>query len=153
MTESQNIWKRITSDDESKPSPRWGHTTILIPNSKKLFCFGGWDGVTMQQDTYFFDLEKNLWYQETVNGEIPSPRAGHSCTLLEKTSTVLLFGGGEGSIYFNDIHFFDLNKNKWYKPNITSKVKVYISEDLKVGEHTIHKILATDDTDQLIIGM
>lgn len=51
----------------------------------------------MLNDSYFFYFEKKEWKKTEIQGEPPSQRAGHSCTLIEN-NIVLLFGGG--------FHFF-----------------------------------------------
>jgi hypothetical protein len=44
-----------------------------------------------------------------VQGEIPSPRRAHSMTLLK--NYLVVFGGGDGSSYFNDVYFLDLGES------------------------------------------
>lgn len=52
------------------------------------------------------------------------------------------------------MYFLDTDKNTWTKLDkfTKSNVKVYIIEDLKVGEHTIHKIIGSEENEQLLIG-
>ena len=45
----------------------------------------------------------------------PHQSFGHSMTLCG--SKILIFGGTNGSEYFNDIFIYDLKKNSWTKPN------------------------------------
>lgn len=96
LVETPNIWKNIKFSGEP-PCPRWGHTTTLIEEKNELFVFGGYEGVNMLQDSFYFDLEKFVWKKVEMKGDLPSSRAGHSCTLFNK-SKIMLFGGGDGNV-------------------------------------------------------
>ncbi len=49
------------------------------------------------------------WNKTIATGKPPSPRAGH--TSIAFGSNLIVFGGGDGGRYLNDIHVLDTGKN------------------------------------------
>lgn len=49
-----------------------------------------------------------------MEGELPSPRAGHTMTIVG--TKVIIFGGGDGNRVLNDVHFLDTADDRyvWY---------------------------------------
>jgi len=148
------MWK-IAKFSGKAPCARFGHATCLFVNQKgneSMLMFGGWEGMNMLNDLYVFDLVTQEWSMPHVTGKIPSPRAGHSCTLIysknssnnsnsskssltEGTPQVLLMGGGNGLNYLSDIHILDLESWEWSQPVVRSQVKVYIKDDLILNQN------------------
>eukprot|EP00358_Blepharisma_japonicum_P002100 CAMPEP_0202949878 /NCGR_PEP_ID=MMETSP1395-20130829/16708_1 /ASSEMBLY_ACC=CAM_ASM_000871 /TAXON_ID=5961 /ORGANISM="Blepharisma japonicum, Strain Stock R1072" /LENGTH=177 /DNA_ID=CAMNT_0049653297 /DNA_START=68 /DNA_END=601 /DNA_ORIENTATION=+ len=62
------------------------------------------------------------WAYPTVEGIPPSPRGGHTATLVG--ASLVIFGGHyyagkkEGFVYLNDTIVLDVNDNRWYRPRI-----------------------------------
>lgn len=65
---------------------------------------------------------KWFWAFPQIEGVPPSPRGGHSATLIG--ASILFFGGHfysdkkTGYTYLNDTHVLDLNASRWIKPKI-----------------------------------
>lgn len=65
---------------------------------------------------------KWFWAFPQIEGVPPSPRGGHSATLIG--ASILFFGGHYysdkkiGYTYLNDTHVLDLNASRWVKPKI-----------------------------------
>jgi hypothetical protein len=134
-----------------------GHSTLLL--------FGGWDGQNMLSDCQLLDLVENEWIEvPPMNGKIPTPRAGHSSTVINPTrNEILVLGGGNGQHYLslarNDVHILNTETMTWSQPNVTSQVKVYIKDDLIVNENLINQVSdeppttpTTDEDIPLLIG-
>lgn len=57
------------------------------------------------------------WARPLIEGTLPSPRGGHTATLVD--DRLFIFGGHkyggakEGFIYHNDLHVLHLKKNQW----------------------------------------
>jgi len=106
------------------PTARWGHTCTLIGDGK-LLIFGGHDGANMLNDIHILDTSTMCWsnissLSKTTEGQsitIPSPRAGHTATLVAKK--VLVFGGGDGIKILNDTWFLDPITLQWMRPTIS----------------------------------
>ena len=62
------------------------------------------------------------WAYPTIEGVPPSPRGGHSATLVG--ASLIIFGGhyyggkAEGFVYLNDTIVLDVNDNRWYRPKL-----------------------------------
>lgn len=48
------------------------------------------------------------WSKAVTTGKPPSPRAGHTAVAIG--SNVVVFGGGDGNRYLNDVHVLDTGK-------------------------------------------
>ena len=69
------------------------------------------------------ELERKwFWAFPQIEGVPPSPRGGHTATLIG--ASILFFGGHfysdkkTGYTYLNDTHVLDLNASRWIKPKI-----------------------------------
>ncbi|KYQ93592.1 Kelch repeat-containing protein [Tieghemostelium lacteum] len=112
-------WYQVDCSNVSqKPSPRWGHTMVKLPDNKSLLLFGGHAGSKRLNDLYIFNIEESTWHQVQYSlneGDlVPPPRAGHTATMIGQH--MLLFGGGDGKI-INDCYLLDTIDFKWWKFN------------------------------------
>ncbi|KAM8834418.1 uncharacterized protein ACB058_017994 [Synchiropus picturatus] len=86
------------------------HSAVFY--KRELFVFGGVRPGPSSADKscsnslYIFSPDDQLWYQPIVEGDKPTPRFGHSATLLSKK--LLIFGGRKTATYLNDLHILDL---------------------------------------------
>ncbi|KAK2185056.1 hypothetical protein NP493_246g00012 [Ridgeia piscesae] len=88
----------------------------------ELWVFGGVyprpdpqpDGCS--NDIHVFNPMDESWYEPIVNGTKPTPRSGHSATLLQ--DKLVVFGGWDAPICFNDLHVLDLGIVEWIQPKI-----------------------------------
>jgi len=85
------------------PSPRYQHSCTVV--GKYMIVFGG-HGTCFLADTHVLDLESMTWMSYDVENS-PSPRAGHSATLLDEEH-VLVLGGHGGNGKFNEIHILQV---------------------------------------------
>ena len=92
-------WKDLSFEGES-PSPRYKAGSCLVPerqNQAKLLIFGGCDeDEAALNDLYFLDLLSTTWTKPATTGATPSPRFGHSVTLLPAVRKVVVIGGTDG---------------------------------------------------------
>jgi len=51
------------------------------------------------------------WTRPKVSGSIPQPRAGHTVVLVD--NKLMLWGGGDGENYLNDLSVFDVDTASW----------------------------------------
>ena len=122
------------------PTKRAAHTATKI--DEKYFCvFAGGDLMTVLNDTHLFNVENNTWIQIKPAGEIPNRRCGHTATMINGDSKILVFGGGDddGKIY-SDLYSLDLSymvsNRKQYQPylncnSISDNIEMHASLEKK----------------------
>lgn len=57
------------------------------------------------------------WSRPTVSGDIPPPLRAMTTTAVNKK--LVIFGGGDGPTYYNDIYVFDTVTNRYTRPKLT----------------------------------
>ena len=62
------------------------------------------------------------WYQGPEGSGSPTARYGHSATLVAG-SKMLIFGGCDGTNYFNDLYLLDLEVMAWSQPKVSGIVE------------------------------
>lgn len=98
----------------STPQPLYSHVMVYQPKIKKHVLFGGKSVLTptLSNDTWTYDLEKNEWTKVTPYPS-PSRRAGHNMVYDSRIGNIVLFGGVNDSIEFNDTWVYDAENNTW----------------------------------------
>ena len=94
---------------DEKPPPRSGHVLVttgdhiilfvhLSPSSSSLviiICrFGGTGSEKRYNDTWSFDVSTGKWTELRCTGCVPSPRLGHTASLID--DVMYAFGGLDG---------------------------------------------------------
>eukprot|EP00058_Branchiostoma_floridae_P003737 XP_002589225.1 hypothetical protein BRAFLDRAFT_74617 [Branchiostoma floridae] len=59
------------------------------------------------------------WYKPLVMGDSPTPRSGHSAVLLGER--LVVFGGWDAPVCYNDVSILDLCLMDWTQPEVTGK--------------------------------
>lgn len=119
---SSLVFKNV--NEESSPTslpPCAGHSMVYWRES--LYVVGGHvkakDGATSLQ-VKALHVKSLSWSFLDVLGDAPSPRGGHSCTLVG--NKILLFGGEDaGRRALGDLFVFDLESLTWSQPTISGK--------------------------------
>ena len=96
------------------PCPRAAHSAVVVGHS--LLVFAGNDGKQLFNDLYALDLDSLCWHQPAQHGDVPSPRAGHTCNLLPDSQRLIVFGGGNAHGPTNDLHVLDCRSFTWTRP-------------------------------------
>ncbi|XP_033115910.1 acyl-CoA-binding domain-containing protein 4-like [Anneissia japonica] len=94
------------------------HSSCLFRD--ELFVFGGVfpnpdpkpDGCSNQLLIYRLDTQN--WYEPIVNGKKPTPRSGHSATVIG--DQMVIFGGWDAPLCFNDLIILDLTLMEFSTP-------------------------------------
>jgi hypothetical protein len=100
------------------PEEREGHTLVYDELRKTLLMFGGLTvrfpgGQMALGDTWEWD--GMVWNKLHVIG--PDPRWGHKMVYDENYEAILLFGGTNGTKYFDDTWIWEGNLASWKKVN------------------------------------
>ena len=112
------------------PPPRSYHSATAIgddcSSGGKIVIFGGNDETRCFNGVVVLESsgdQKWRWSHPNVSGKAPSPRTGHSATLLDDNKTILIYGGwdpnaeddkGEDTI-FGDSFLLDTKSWTWTK--------------------------------------
>jgi len=95
-------WKEVSFEGPS-PSPRYKHGACLVPEPKglaRMLVFGGCDEEERaMNDLYFLDLATTTWSTPATTGTVPTPRYGHSVSLLPAVRKVVVMGGTNGKLH------------------------------------------------------
>ncbi|AMD18627.1 HBL275Wp [Eremothecium sinecaudum] len=133
-----NDWAVVEATGE-RPPPLQEHAAVLF---KELMCIVGGkdDEDNYSQDVYFFNFKSFRWFKlPRIHHMIPSPRSGHSVTLMPNKKLLIMGGDkfdyaradssdfstsdtytGEGTILYT----LDLSRLEEYCPNIFDATKV-----------------------------
>jgi len=79
----------------------------------KMVIYAGYNGKERLNDTYEFDLDKKTWalIDPSKSESTPSARDCHSAVLYKHY--MILFGGGDGYKWLNDMHSYDIINQQW----------------------------------------
>jgi hypothetical protein len=114
----------------ASPSPRWGHSMVYDRKNQRVVLFGGFDqNHRPLNDLWFYSTTADTWTQFTSyrDDQIPPPRGGASMVYfggfdydaakpgycVTDRAKVVLFGGTDGKVYFNDTWVFDDVQGRW----------------------------------------
>mmetsp|Transcript_70614 Transcript_70614/g.169193 ORF Transcript_70614/g.169193 Transcript_70614/m.169193 type:complete len:555 (-) Transcript_70614:174-1838(-) len=105
----------LSSDLLEIPSTK-NHTATLV--GTEVYVFGGYDGQKNHNELYVFDVMSMEWRQPAVGGVKPNGRNGHSASLLNGGTQILILGGwlGNGPLASGDLHLLCLSPLKWVQP-------------------------------------
>lgn len=95
------------------PSPRRAHTSNYYDG--QLIIFGGGNGVGALNDVYSLDitdLTRLEWRKIECRGNVPIGRGYHTSSLVD--GKLIVIGGSDGHMSFNDIHILKLDTRVWY---------------------------------------
>ena len=102
-------WTRLAATGEG-PKARADHSAIYDPVKNRLVVFGGRGPGGALGDTWILDLGTNAWRE--VKGDGPPARFGHGA-VYDPASRRLIVIMGQGTIFYNDVWGFDLDKEVW----------------------------------------
>lgn len=93
-----------------RPNACLGHSATLVPSTKQVIVFGGWDdNLQPRSDVFILDAETYAWTKPDTKGSPPPRRAWHTAVYAESLDGVLVFGGrGVSDHCFNDVHLLSL---------------------------------------------
>ena len=111
------------------PRPRSYHSSTSIESSddegSRIVIFGGNNDSKCFNCVHILEQIKGkmTWSHPKVSGKPPSPRTGHSATLLEDGHTIMIYGGWDPNtedekgddLIFGDSYLLDTNDWTWSK--------------------------------------
>lgn len=83
------------------PKERGGHTASLLPDSSKIFVYGGWNSSTQFENFYLYECEKKEWID--LDTPLSEPcRWSHSAVVVPALPKCKLFIFGGSSEFFEE---------------------------------------------------
>ncbi|KAJ0397565.1 hypothetical protein P43SY_003440 [Pythium insidiosum] len=106
------------------PAGRNGHSATLA--DRRVFIIGGWlgSGPLAAADMHVLDLPTMTWTQPPVLGTPPGPCNMHTADFIPHLRSVLVFRGGDGREYLNDLHALDVDTLQWRRVFATGQLPV-----------------------------
>jgi N-acetylneuraminic acid mutarotase len=138
---ASNTWANLAPTGDA-PSIRSGCSLVYDPVQSKVVLFGGADADTYLNDTWVYDYTANTWTSVTPTGDTPPVRADHRMTYDPTSATVVLFGGWDGTAYYNDTWAFDVTSSTWTDLSPAGEVP-----EARVG----HSIIYDTATSELVL--
>ncbi|KAI7893663.1 uncharacterized protein EV154DRAFT_600713 [Mucor mucedo] len=135
---------------------------IFDPKTNIILFFGGAYLNTTTFDEKFydlqnvmtFDMQNSQWGQQLLQGTPPTPRSGHSVTLLNPSQRHVLLYGGQGAgttAAVSDYCFtLDLDTFQWTKHDLQAEPGVLLLRTehsaLTINNDTVFIVFGRDDT-------
>lgn len=87
------------------PLPRAHHSACVVEN--RLLIFGGRGMFGCLNDLHIFDAHKGEWQLPGITGVFPAARWGHGQATAVLGHQMIIFGGWNGTMCFDDVFMFD----------------------------------------------
>lgn len=117
-------WRELTHAARGPPpAGRNGHTATLAEH--KLFIIGGWLGAgpLAAADLHVLHLPSLTWLPPPrVRGTPPGPCNMHTADYLPHLRSILVFRGGDGREYLNDLHALSIDTMEWRRIHATGEL-------------------------------
>jgi UDP-N-acetylglucosamine:LPS N-acetylglucosamine transferase len=60
-------------------------------------------------------VETMYWSRPETLGDVPPPCRAHTATLVDRK--IVVFGGGQGPVYYDSTYIFDTVTRSWFRPS------------------------------------
>jgi len=112
-------WQQYTTTG-TPPTPRKGHTAVVVRSVDSIIVFGGKDQTGLLNDLYAIPATgwNPVWVRLLPRGTPPSVRVGHAMILVPSRNRILVFGGYTPSgRCLNDVWALDslASGGHWYQ--------------------------------------
>ncbi|CAB3373826.1 Hypothetical predicted protein [Cloeon dipterum] len=142
-----NRWTALNT--MTAPPSIAGHSATI--HGSKMVVFGGMQKVSQSNfersnRVWVYDFETNDWYHQPTSEIKPKPRFGHTQIKLSDTHLLIIGGGRQYPVVFDDVWLLDMScenpKKEWvwsqievigkYLPN-----KAWCNSSVKVGHYVV----------------
>ncbi|KAH9995850.1 hypothetical protein BJV77DRAFT_211716 [Russula vinacea] len=109
---SNPVWNSYEpAPGDKKPPPRAGH--VLVTTGDRIILFGGADRPKWYNDTWSFDVSTGEWTELRCTGCVPSPRSGHTASLVD--DIMYVYGGlDDDRPVLDDLIALKLSTQQWF---------------------------------------
>ncbi|TDH73248.1 hypothetical protein CCR75_006950 [Bremia lactucae] len=112
---SRRTWRELSHQTRGRaPAGRNGHTATLA--ERKLYVLGGWlgSGPLAAADLHVLHLDTLTWEQPELTATL-GPCNMHTADYVAHLRSILVFRGGDGREYLNDLHALQIDTMTWTK--------------------------------------
>jgi hypothetical protein len=104
-------WEQLAPAGDAPPA-RWDHHLAADAEDGILLLYGGRDGDGASfSDTWVYDIAAGTW--SLLDLEAPAPRFGSAIAEDRTKRRLYLFGGEDGTTFYNDTWRFDFKSMTW----------------------------------------
>ncbi|KAG6949436.1 hypothetical protein JG688_00014626, partial [Phytophthora aleatoria] len=110
---TRRTWRELSHKTRGRPpAGRNGHTATLA--ERKLFILGGWlgSGPLAAAELHVLHLDTLTWEQPELTAAL-GPCNMHTADYVARLSSILVFRGGDGREYLNDLHALQIDSMTW----------------------------------------
>lgn len=149
------LWSRIRPKKNSMcfaPSALFGFALAVDEQSAIIYFFGGYNGISLNNNMYAYHIKKNKWLPIQQSGEIPSPRSCMNAHICD--GYFYLFGGYDGQNSLNSTYQFHLDTRVWttikYHTGVGTNEEEYGKniQSRKSTEHNSSKWISSMNTEE-----
>ncbi|KAH1191591.1 Acyl-CoA-binding domain-containing protein 6 [Glycine max] len=126
-------WEMIKTT-QTPPAPRYDHSAA-IQGERYLLIFGGCSHSIFFNDLHLLDMQTMEWSQPQTQGDLVSPRAGHTGITIDESW--LIVGGGDNRSGCPETLVLDMSKLVWSVLTVVKQKDPLSSEGLSVCSATI----------------
>jgi hypothetical protein len=101
---STHTWTELQPASEI-PSARGNPALTYDAANKQMLLFGG-AATQATDDTWRFDVITQMWKPLSIQGKMPLARWSHDAVIDTASKRLLIFGGTNGAVRFNDLWAF-----------------------------------------------
>jgi N-acetylneuraminic acid mutarotase len=124
-----NVWSDLRPPTE--PPYRTMYAMAYTPTGRRVIIFGGGvvtsaaGDIQLLNDTWAYSPRTNSWTDLKPGGSVPSARVLATMVCVPASGKVILFGGTNNRVGYNDTWSYDPTVNQWtrLKPSGTSPSK------------------------------
>lgn len=122
---SSRIWKRVVIRRSPFPSPK--ALASLVSYGDDVILYGGFSKSypnpirhisKYYDELHLFKFSEQRWIELIAENEGPK-LAGHSAVIVD--DSMIVFGGVSGELSSNKVHIFDIERSRWWSPEISSR--------------------------------
>ncbi len=115
-----DTWKQM--NPSSKPLERLGHSMTYDSANNKVVLFGGYTTTSpyYNDETWVYDVATATWTEMNPTSK-PLARDRHAIAYDSVNNKVVLLGGGDRSIKFDETWIYDLTSDTWTQMNPATK--------------------------------
>ena len=133
------------------PTPRSGHSAVMLEESGLMCVFGGCRKTKWYNDVHLFEPSSGHWLQVTVTGEIPPPRVYHSAASLPG-DRMIIFGGNARDESFNDAYMLSPAHGSSAKRDVFVWSKINVAGGIPPAPRAGHASVACGTEDVVVFG-
>lgn len=107
-------WSKPEVYGSEHPTPRRAHSANYW--NGHIVIFGGGNGIGALADVWMLDVRSHTrleWKKLTCTGKTPIGRGYHTGNIVD--DKLIIIGGSDGHMSFNDIHILRLDTQVWYQ--------------------------------------